>query len=408
MIARRPEHELLLLCARTRVSSAQETRISELMSQPLNWEYLLALAGGHRVLKLLFWNIRRLCPDKLPAQYDAEGASYLQSSIFRNLMLANKLLQLTKLFEANDIPMLSFKGPCLAMMAYGSLALREFDDLDILVQQRDVERAKDLLCANGYTYIDRNANEGSAASYNPDRGYHFYFVHEQDGSAIELHWQLMKSLFTLQPTFADVQKRLETVSFRGGQVVSLGPEDLLIVLSMHGTKHAWERLAWICDIAELIAARPTMDWRRIMEQASIFHCRRMLLLGLWLAHNLLDTTLPDEMQQQVQAEVVLPRLGAYVTERLFAQDVWNSQPPVISEADYEFHLQIREHLRDRFTYVRQVILPRHWLPNASDRAAVELSSNLSFLYYVTRPLRLARKYGFQPFRRFLGYLLLPR
>jgi hypothetical protein len=42
-----------------------------------------------------------------------------------------------------------FKGPALAVQAYGDLSLRQYDDLDLLIHEADVPRAYQLLIANG-------------------------------------------------------------------------------------------------------------------------------------------------------------------------------------------------------------------------------------------------------------------
>jgi len=43
-----------------------------------------------------------------------------------------------------------YKGPTLALAVYGNLALREFTDLDILVQTQNVRQAAELLKDRGY------------------------------------------------------------------------------------------------------------------------------------------------------------------------------------------------------------------------------------------------------------------
>ena len=36
---------------------------------------------------------------------------------------------------------------------------------------------------------------------------------------------------------------------------------------IHGAKHLWERLIWVCDIVELVKARPNLDWDRVISTA---------------------------------------------------------------------------------------------------------------------------------------------
>src|SRR3712207_8653927 len=42
----------------------------------------------------------------------------------------------------------------------------------------------------------------------------------------------------------------------------------LLILCVHGTKHIWGRLSWICDVAELLRTQPDMDWEYVLDRKS--------------------------------------------------------------------------------------------------------------------------------------------
>ena len=50
--------------------------------------------------------------------------------------LLRELLRLHKLFESANIPVIPYKGPLLAWVAYGSFIRREYSDLDFIVEQK--------------------------------------------------------------------------------------------------------------------------------------------------------------------------------------------------------------------------------------------------------------------------------
>jgi hypothetical protein len=60
-----------------------------------------------------------------------------------------QLLQTLELLRESGIQTVPFKGPALAVQAYGDLSLRQYDDLDLLIHEADVPRAYQLLIANG-------------------------------------------------------------------------------------------------------------------------------------------------------------------------------------------------------------------------------------------------------------------
>ena len=59
--------------------------------------------------------------------------------------------ELIKLLKKNDIISVIFKGPDIAFSAYGNIALRTFQDIDIFVIKKDIEKVKKILISHGYS-----------------------------------------------------------------------------------------------------------------------------------------------------------------------------------------------------------------------------------------------------------------
>ena len=58
---------------------------------------------------------------------------------------------------------------------------------------------------------------------------------------------------------------------------------------MRGCKEQWSRLIWIADVAALLR-HGVLDWRAILDRAYAVGARRMLLIGIILARDLLGHT----------------------------------------------------------------------------------------------------------------------
>lgn len=145
-----PEIELLLCCARTQPSPEIGQQIQTLAQQSLDWSYLLQTAARHKVLPLLYQNLKTLCPEAVPKPVLSELRNFFHTNAAHNLFLAQERLKILKLFQDNDIPAIPFKGPVLAASVYGNLALRQFGDLDILVNPKDTIKARELLITQDY------------------------------------------------------------------------------------------------------------------------------------------------------------------------------------------------------------------------------------------------------------------
>jgi hypothetical protein len=211
---------------------------------------------------------------------------------------------------------------------------------------------------------------------------------------VELHWGFVDRQFSLPLDAEGLWGRLERVSLDSGTVPTLSPEDLLLILCMHGSVYLWERLGWICDVAELIHARKGVDWEWVTEQAAALGGERMFFLGLYLASDLLGAPLPRDVLHKVEADPTVKVLAREVHERL-SWEVNNSPPPV-AFGEIPFHLRMRERLRDKIWYLVDAAMT----PTVNDWRLLPLSVYFFPAYYVVRPIRLTGKYG----RRLLGCL----
>jgi hypothetical protein len=291
----------------------------------------------------------------------------------------------TREFEAHGIAVIPYKGPVLAACAYGNLALREFNDLDILVRRQEVLRAGELLASYGYRlgYRLTRAQEAAFIRYADQ----YFYVHDRDSSVVELYWGFASRALSFLLSTERQWWRFERVPLGGGSVSTFSLEDLLLILCAHGSMHRWERLQWICDIAELIHVRRELDWGRLMERATAQGCRRALLLGLLLANELLGARIPEEVAQGLEADPVAKTLAGQVNESLFREDA-DSQGLFVESLFQPFHIKVLERLQDKVRYcVRQVTVP-----SMEEYESLPLPAYLFPAYRLLRPVRLTGKY----------------
>ena len=134
-----PEAELLVLSARLR--SSDKSGSARALIQPVcDWGYLLQAAQDHGVIPLLYRHLHEASPDVIPEEMLKRLRDEAVANTRSNLALTRELFKLLDLFEAHDIYAIPYKGPVLASVAYGDIALRQFVDLDLIVHKRDVLR----------------------------------------------------------------------------------------------------------------------------------------------------------------------------------------------------------------------------------------------------------------------------
>lgn len=379
----RSEEELILLSSRTTVDSETIARIKVLTesANEIDWDYLYQLARRHSVFPLVYTQLRATAAANVsPSQLAKLKATYHDNAA-HNLVLTAELCGILRSFEAAGIEAIPYKGPALALYAYHNLALRRFVDLDILVRRADVLRAKELLVAQGFVCGTQWTR--SQETLLMQTQHNLLLSREAGRIVVELHWEVASRLFASSMQTETFWERLETIDLNNLAVKSLSAEDLLLSLCVHGSKHLWERLAWICDIAELVRTRTDLDWEITLERAAASGSQRMLLLGLYLAGSLLNAPLPENIIIKLESDEKVASLAEHVSQRLFCDP--EQILPSISQT-FRFQWALRQDWHSRLRYCRLLLQPTE-----ADIETVALPRRLNFVYYLMRPLELLRR-----------------
>jgi hypothetical protein len=382
------ELELLLCLARANLGSADVRRLEGLLPGTIDWDEFLRLAERHRLLPLCARHLNRVGNHRVPAEALLVMRRYVEQNVERSLMLTGELRTILRRLEEAGIPAVAYKGPVLAQDLYGSVALRDMLDLDVLVLKQDALRARDLLLERGYRSAVPRGERWD--SYVVLSGCNFPLVHDTAGFLVEVHWTPEACL--PPAVLAALWQRLEYVSLAGMQVPTFARQDLLLLLCMHGCRHMWERLEWLTGVAELLR-RIDVAWDEVLRLASSVGARRALLLGVTLAHRFLEAPVPDEILRQAQADPRTDQLANAACGQLF------SKRPVLAHRlgfpFHEFQLCSRERLRDRSRYVMQ----RLTAPSMEEWENWRLPWSLFRVHCAVRRLRLVAAYGGWLWRR---------
>ena len=95
----------------------------------------------------------------------------------------------------------------------------------------------------------------------------------------------------------------------------------MLILCMHGAKHLWKNLGWICDVAELLRGQPALNWDQVRHEARRLRSERLLQLGLQLAERLLQAPLPSDVLREARRDAIGRVLADQVFRHLFDETV---------------------------------------------------------------------------------------
>lgn len=383
-----PEWKLLRACAAFAPSS-EISSAAQALTKCVDWDNLLALAQRHGLIPLLYQNLCRNSDNAVPpAPRDRIRQAFIANAA-HNLRLTGELLRILGLLDAAGIQCMPFKGPVLAELLFGSISLRQFADLDILVRQEDVRAARDILLADGY---EPEFQLGGKRENEYIRSEHAFQFHKSgQGFVIELHWRFgsRNQVFPLDAD--DVWPRLERRQFQGREILTLSSEDLLLYLAVHGAKHGWDRLEWVACLSVLIRLLDSLQWDRVIQSAERTGALRTLYLGIALAASLAPLDLPPALSERLNADPMVGLLVDVTEKRLLFDEPDHSKREIYR---HTFYIRARERWRDRMRILLyfSVRIPH---PLAKDWKLFRVPVSFAFLYYLLRPIRLLRQYGFQ-------------
>ena len=266
----------------------------------------------------------------------------------------------------------------LARHAYGSLGLREFLDIDIIVKEnRTLLSPSDFSPEQGYQTTSRSreqqdylAESGQAAFRRPG-----------DSFGIDLHWKLAPFGMSFPFSEDEIWSRLQNLSMSGSEVPTLAWDHTALFLAFHGFKERWRSLKWICDFAALAGSRPELDWDDLRERSARNHCSRSLLLAASLCHAV-GMNAPPKLLDWAR--------GNRAVESLTRRTLLRLAHPEKSEDDLSVFADTAaglERTRDKVRLAAALLTTL----TVSDFSAIRLPQRLRGLYYLIRPFRLARK-----------------
>ena len=381
-----PDIQSLTNCCKTNQTDSDIAQIRETISQ-LNFQGLsqiFTMAHSHGVFPLYYQTIQMHASDLLSTEINEELKQQNLTIVMRNMRMTAELIRIMNLLKENGIDALAFKGPTLAQLAYGNIALRQYVDLDILVKKEDIYNVDALLKNKGYQRVLKltSSQEKTWFKYAHD----ILLFSPSNGVHFEIHWSLLDQDYPVHINLDTIWKNSRIISVNDQDIPTFSTEDLLLYLCIHGSKHLWERIEWIKDI-DLILQTQEFDWGRVVKETEESGFETMFYLGLYLTHILFETQLPESIRGLVTKDKKLADLSDHIFKR------WeNSNTTGIRKTIQQtnFMLKLFPTFPMRLSYLHKIILK----PSLNEYWFVDLPDKLYWLYYLIRPYLLLKKYLF--------------
>jgi predicted O-linked N-acetylglucosamine transferase (SPINDLY family) len=369
--ANTPELQLLLACARVVATPEDETAIRQILGKGIDWTLFAGKAIDHGLAGLAGHTLIRLAPDTVPEDILDAFRANIDQTRRENRALFDELAGVIEELAKAGVEAIPFKGPVLAMQAYGDLGLRVFRDLDFIIRDPDLASAIAILCRLGY---ERKGQLTPAQFDEIHRlqGQEVMFQ-QGGGTCIEPHTRLTPIKMALDIDYSGLWGRAQRTDLNGRSMFTLAPEDGFAVLAIHGGKEMWWNIKWACDAAAFIHAHPKLDWTEILDRAPAHGSRRVVLLATSLARQFFHATIPDAVAAAERADPMIEMMRGRILARWHAGE--SLGPPSNRMLSMD-RLRLHDGARRRARYVARTL----FLPGPHHVAMIALPSGLSFGY----------------------------
>lgn len=374
-----PEQEIVFHAIR--IDHVYDSRIEQLLESPLDWSFLREFALQQGVLPQLYLRLKTLednqVPKRIPVDEMKELKALYLANAKRNLRLARLFLSIFDLLSGEGIQLIPIKGPILAEYLYCDTSLRQFTDLDILIQRKDFRRTYQTLTKAGFIPCFPMSHDEETWLLRSDWEHQFIFK----GDILDVHWAVAQKGVRYPLKEARFWENLHAVDLYERRFNSLSPENLFLMICVHGTKHQWAKLIWIADLARFIKANPAFDWHKIIKLSTKLGFHRSICLSLLMAERFGGVQLSPEINGRLRTDIVIEQLS----QEAFAAILSGS--PDAENTKIGYYLRSRERIRDRAYF----ILDQTFIPKQIDWQTISLPAVLYPLYYLIRPIRLFYK-----------------
>jgi hypothetical protein len=356
-------------------ATASWNEVDDRLYQSVDWEAFEEAGRYHGVLPLASHHILESSLGRtLSLETRARLRQHCHDNLARSFGFYQELLRIVSAFDRSEIAIMPYKGPAFAEEFWGSFALRECSDLDFLVQPHSVEEAGEALMDLGYRRvipIAKHLRRALVRNASEEQ-----YRHIDTGLLLELQWSPAPRVFATRFDVDGMWRRAGRLALQGQIATKPAPEDLLLLLAIHGWKHNWSRLIWVADLAQLLR-RSDLNWNLILESARRTRNLKVLTLALQVVYLTFNLALPTALAKP-EPEIV--RVAEMLTRRMFLM-----QPCKYMDW-HRFMLETRDTALDRVNQVARFLLT----PGLGEYAACDLPSWCSSGYRAVRLMRVLR------------------
>ncbi len=241
------------------------------------------------------------------------------SMTVQNMLVMHDAEIILRSLQKADIPAAGLKGVYLLENIYPDIGTRSMNDIDILIQKKNLAECIRILEGLGY----RTTGYFNLDDENLDTK-HVPPMEKTGGAIVELHWTLLEEDEPFTINAEALWERTVPATIANVDAMALGLEDLILHLCMHLTYQHYLNLGLrgLMDIALVIHKfHPEIDWQKLVRIAQSWGAERVAALTLKLVETQLNVPIPAEVIPALVPEGIEPGLLENARRQLLER-VW--------------------------------------------------------------------------------------
>lgn len=287
------------------------------------------------------------------------------------------------------------KGMAVAYSVYPDPTLRSFNDLDLLVRERDWSAMHRALCGMGFT-PEKDWPDPPPKLTPQAVLYEMKYWHPEMGLLVEVHYDDILNAGLASRDVEGFWRRATRIGTEGIPINVMSLEDQLVHLCAHAHYHGYTRLNWLSDIACIVRDHgAAIDWECVLATVRTEEAHVSVYYSLSVLERLLGVGAPCGVMGALRPDGV----RRWFHERYMPEKCIVSLQPM-GRPDFSFYFQplfkrllpdllVMGRRREKLRYLCRLLLPpRDWLLYYYQLNDTRMLP----LHYVLHPLKLAYHY----------------
>ena len=378
-----PEFRLLVrACGAARCLPTYPFDMDASVQESFDGARFVDLAYRHKVSATAYAGLRHLGATILePAHAILLKRQAARDRLMRELILED-LRSIAEAAPEFSIPLVVLKGPGSSLELYGDALVREYDDLDILVDLPDIGPVLPFMRSLGYEPRDPDDFDSPYRDVRLlQRRHHSTFLKAGRSFRVEVHDRRGWEEETLRQIEMDTLfSRAIALQAPGFEFMAPCLADQAALIVAHGTQHAWCLLHWVLDAAALLNRNDDQLHRGIAARIRALGLDPQLKLACDIVQTLYPIDLPAPIDAVTVCEPELSSSFHFAISQLRDGGGRRSSLKNLFLFDTVYFLPMLRRWRDRLTF-----LAKPFKIPLVDMKAFPLPRPLLFMHVLLRP-----------------------